>query len=246
MERFKERECNKFSRDSIMNDSNRIPNRRPILYELFCPICGGSVYAIEEEPAYVGRPETRLSPAGFSITKLECVLCRATFKIDGIGLKYENSIADELGWPFPTEIEDGPNIIPERVQQRMKIRELESDPILQSIEYFYADTYNRSPFPLERDVLHYVLRNKGKFARGFSPIETIKVTNIEDCYNAQVLSVDSRYGLQRKWLPRKISANEYQEGDIIESQDCQPDRSSIRTYFIVYRNQFHPIASTKL
>ncbi|TFG27894.1 hypothetical protein EU527_17995 [Candidatus Thorarchaeota archaeon] len=225
-----------------MNDINRIPKKRPILFELYCLTCGGSLYALEEEPAYVGRPEVGLNPEGFTITKLECVLCREKFEIDGIGLKYEKSIADEIGWPFPVEIEDGPSVIPERIQKRMKMRELHDDPTLQSIEDFYADNYDRNPYTLEKDVLYYVLKRKGKFMKKPTPLDKITLTNDEDSYNAQILSVGDKHGLERKWLPRKISAGEYTESDIIESRNHQPNGAIIHAYYVVYKTQFHPIA----
>ncbi|TFG34011.1 hypothetical protein EU527_05650 [Candidatus Thorarchaeota archaeon] len=226
-----------------MNDINRIPDKRPILYELFCPICGGSLYALEEEPAYVGRPEVGLNPEGFTITKLECVLCRKKFEINGIGVKYEKSIADDLGWPFPVEIEDGPSVIPDRVKKRMLMRELDTDPIHQLIEDFYADTYNRSPFPLEKDVLYYVLIKRGKLMKHSNSLEKIAINDDEDSYNAQILGVDSKLGLERRWLPREICARDYLEGDIIESRKIHSNGSDVRIYHVVFGIQFYPIAT---
>ena len=225
-----------------MNDEDRIPNKRPILYELFCPVCGGSVYAIEEEPAYVGRPEVGLNPEGFTVTKLECVLCRETFKIDGIGLRYEKDIADELGWPFPTRIADGPSVIPDRIEKRMRERELYGDSLGQSIDDYYADNLDRSPFPLEKDVLYYVLKRKGKFAKGFSSVNRIVVKGDDDSYNAQILNIGGKYGLERKWLPREIVVTDYLDGDIIESKETPPNGSVRQLYYVVFKSQFCPIA----
>ncbi len=225
-----------------MNDMDRIPKKRPILYELFCPICGGSVYAIEEEPAYVGRPEVGLNPEGFKIIKLECVLCRETFAINGIGIRYEKSIAEELGWPFPSEIIEGPNAIPERVERRMRMRELDTNSTIQSIEDYYADNYNRSPFPLEKDVLHYVLKRKGKFVRNLPPINRIKVKDEENSCVAKIYGVGSKSGLKREWLPKEVHVDTCSEGDIVESRTTDSNGSLVRTYYVVYHGQFLPIA----
>ena len=225
-----------------MNDIDRIPKTRPILYELFCPVCGGSVYAKEEEPAYIGRPEAGLNPEGFTITKLECVLCRETFDMTGIGIKYEKHIAEELGWPFPSEIADGPSAIPERVEKRMRMRELDSGSLFQSIEDYYADNFNRSPLSLEKDVLHYVLKRKGKFAKEHSPVDTISVSDDDESFIAHIQSVGGKYGLVRKWLPNEIHAPDFSEGDIIESKTEESSGFFVKRYYVVYGNQFCPIA----
>ena len=200
------------------------------------------MYALEEEPAYVGRPEMGLNPEGFTITTLECVLCREKYTIDGIGLRYEKAIADELGWPFPTEIQDGPSAIPERIEKRMRMREQDSDSTSLFIDDYYADNYNRSPFPLEKDVLFYVLKRKGKYAKHISVVNRISVPDHEDSYIAQIQSVGGKFELERKWLPREIKASDYSTGDIIESRTPQSDGSKLRTYYVVYESQFHPIA----
>ncbi|MBN2229246.1 MAG: hypothetical protein JW779_06590 [Candidatus Thorarchaeota archaeon] len=228
-----------------MNDENRIPDKRPILFELFCPICGGSVYAIDEEVAYIGRLEVGLHPEGFTITKLECVLCRETFQVKGIGLKYEQSIADELGWPFPTEIEDGPSAIPPHVEKRMRLREQGSDSHDLSIDDFYADNFDRYPYPLEKDVLRYLLRRKCRFIHDMNAICEITVHIGEGSHLARILGLSSQFGLEREWLSEKISAENFSVGDIIESSQKQPGGKTVRIYFILHKDEFVPIASQK-
>ncbi len=230
------------SEDLAMNDRNRIPEKRPILFELFCPKCGGSLYAISEEELYVGRNEHNSSPAGFTITKLECVLCRNEFPIDGIGLKYEKSIADELGWPFVEPIPDGPSAIPEHVEQRMRTREQEPDPQGKFIEDHYADHHNRSPMPLEREVLQFVLKQRGQLIEGGTLLENIAVPNGEDSYNVQITAVSTRFGLSRRCLSRVVQVSDYSEGDIIESSVKADDGSILLNYYIVNSKTFQPIA----
>ncbi len=228
-----------------MNEENRIPTKRPILFELFCPKCGGSLYALDEEEIYIGRSEHSLSPAGFTITKLECVLCREVFNIEGVGLKYEKSIADELGWPFPSQIPDGPSVIPEYVEKRMRKREQEPDPHGDSIDDFYADHFDRSPLVLEKDVLRYILKRKGRLAREQAVITSINTNHDEGSYNAQILGVSARTGIDRKMLPRAIHASDFSYGDIIESNLKKEDGTSSCTFYIVYSNAFHPIATIR-
>ena len=200
------------------------------------------MYAKEEEPAYVGRSKSGLNPEGYTITKLECVLCRETFDMTGIGIKYEKHIAEELGWPFPSEIADGPSAIPERVEKRMRMRELDSDSLVQSIEDYYADNYSRSPLPLEKDVLHYVLKKKGKFARDLTPVDTISVSDRDESSIAHIQNVGGKYGLERKWLPNEIQVHDFSEGDVIESKTEESNGLFVRRYYVVYGNQFCPIA----
>ncbi len=225
-----------------MNDENRIPSKRPILFELFCPKCGGSLYALDEEEIYIGRSERNRSPAGYTITKLECVLCREDFNIAGVGLKYEKSIADELGWPFPSEIPDGPSVIPEHVEVRMRKREQEPDPHGDSIDDYYADHYDRSPLALEKDVLRYVLKHKGRLTRQQATLTSISTSDNEESYNALILGISARFGVDYKMLPKTIHASEFSFGDIIESNVKNKDGVLLRTFYIVYNNSFRPIA----
>ena len=225
-----------------MNDENRIPSKRPILFELFCPKCGGSLYALDEEEIYVGRSEHNRSPAGFTITKLECVLCREDFNIEGVGLKYEKSIADELGWPFPSVIPDGPSVIPEYVEIRMRKREQEPDPHGDSIDDYYADHFDRTPLALEKDVLRYVLKHKGRLAREQAIAASISVSENEGSYNAQILGISARFGVDYKMLPRTIHVSDFSYGDIIESNVKNKDGVLLRTFYIVYNNSFRAIA----
>ncbi|RDE12999.1 MAG: hypothetical protein C4K48_09330 [Candidatus Thorarchaeota archaeon] len=228
-----------------MNDRNRIPDKRPILFELFCPNCGGSLYAIGEEELYVGRSEHSSSSAGFTITKLECVLCRNEFSIDGIGLKYEKSIADELGWPFVEPIPDGPSVIPEHVEERMRKREQEPDPQGDFIEDFYADHHNRSPTSLEKEVLRNVLKRRGRLVEDEAPLEVIAVPNSEGSHNAQITGISMRFGFSRKWLSKAVRVSDCSEGEIIESSLKADDESILRHYFIVYGKMFRPIATMR-
>jgi len=228
-----------------MNGENRIPEKRPILYELFCPKCGGSLYALDEEEIYVGRSEHSQSPAGFTITKLECVLCREEFSIDGVGLKYETTIADELGWPFPDQIPDGPSVIPEYVEKRMRKREQEPDPQGDSIEDYYADHFYRSPLALEKDILRYILKRKGRLARNQATTEAIKTSEDERSYNAQILGISAKFGIDRKTLPKIVHVSEFSYGDIIESCLRKKDGSILRTFYIVYNDAFQPIAELR-
>ncbi len=225
-----------------MNDENRIPDKRPILFELFCPKCGGSLYALDEEEIYIGRFEHSRSPAGFTITKLECVLCREDFNIEGVGLKYEKSIADELGWPFLGQIPAGPSVIPEHVEKRMRKREQEPDPQGDSIEDHYADHFDRSPLALEKEVLRYTLKQKGRLTRDQAAVASISTSDNEGSYNAQILGVSARFGIDYKILPRTIHVSDFSYGDIIESDRKNKDGSLVRTFYIVYNNAFHTIA----
>jgi hypothetical protein len=225
-----------------MNEKNRIPEKRPILFELFCPKCGGSLYALDEEEIYIGRVEHSRSPAGFTITKLECVLCREEFDIKGIGLKYEKIIADELGWPFPAQLQDGPSAIPEFVEKRMRKREQEPDPRGDLIENHYADHFSRSPLPLEKEILRYVLKLKGRLTQDDVTVKVIRASEDEGSYNAQILKVSARFGMDRKTLPAAVHASEFSYGDIIESNVKDKDGSTIRAFYIVYNNAFHQIA----
>lgn len=225
-----------------MNGYNRIPEKRPILFELFCPKCGGSVYARDEQEIYIGRSEHSLSSAGHTITKLECVLCREVFSIDGIGLKYEQSIATELGWPFPVKIPSGPNAIPHHVEVRMRKREQEPDPRGDSIDDFYADYYDRSPSSLEKKVLRHVLRTKGHLTHGMQPVREISVPELEDTYNAQIMGASAKSGFSRKRLLQCVHAPNHTEGEIIESATKADDGSIQRVYYVVSGNFFQPIA----
>jgi hypothetical protein len=228
-----------------MNDYNRIPEKRPILFELFCPKCGGSVYAIDEEEIYIGRSEHNLSHAGFTITRLECVLCREVFDIEGIGLKYEKNLAKELGWPFPVRIPNGPSAIPEHVEKRMRNREQEPDPRGDSIDDFYADYYDRIPLPLEKEVLRYVLKRKGHLARDIAPMKEIALPDEEGTYNAQIMGINSEIGFDRKLLSRWVHISNHVEGDIIESSSKRSDGSILRVYYVVFNGLFQPIAVSR-
>jgi hypothetical protein len=228
-----------------MNGYNRIPVKRPILFELFCPKCGGSVYATNEEEIYVGRSEHTLSSAGCTITKLECVLCRERFDIEGIGLRYEKGIADELGWPFPERIPNGPNAIPQHVEERMRKREREPDPQGDSIDDFYADSYDRSPSTFEKEVLRHVLKHRGHLAHGIMPVDEIVVPDREDTYNAQIVGLHAESGLDRRELSHRIRVSNHNEGEIIESSKKTSDDSIQRVYYVVFNNLFQPIATSR-
>jgi hypothetical protein len=225
-----------------MNDNNRIPEKRPILFELFCPKCGGSVYAKDEEEIYIGRSERALSSAGYTITKLECVLCREVFDIEGIGLKYEQSIATELRWPFPVKIPSGPNAIPQHVEERMRKREQEPDPQGDSIDDFYADCCDRNPSSFEKEVLRHVLRRKGHLTHGMQPVREISVPELKDTYNAQIIGVSAKSGFSRKRLLQCVPASNHIEGEIIESTTKANDGSTQRLYYFVSGDLFQPIA----
>jgi hypothetical protein len=225
-----------------MNSYNRIPEKRPILFEIFCPKCGGSVYARDEEEIYVGRSEHTLSSAGYTITKLECVLCREVFDIDGIGLKYEQSIAAELGWPFPVKIPSGPNAIPQHVEERMRKRDQEPDPQGDAIDNFYADYYDRSPSSFEKEILRYVLKRKGHLTHEMQPVREISVPELEDTYNAQIIGVSAKSGFSRKRLLQCVHASNHIEGEIIESTKKADDGSTHRVYYVVSGDLFQPIA----
>ncbi|MDH4212614.1 MAG: hypothetical protein OEV85_01735 [Candidatus Thorarchaeota archaeon] len=228
-----------------MNDENRIPEKRPILYELFCPKCGGSLYALDEEEIYIGRSDQTRSPAGFTITKLECVLCREEFIIEGFGLKYETSIADELGWPFPTQIPDGPSVIPEHLEKRMRKREQEPDPQGDSIDDYYADRFDRSPLMLEKEFLRYILKRKGRLARDEEIVDEIATPKGEGCYNSQILGVSVKFGVNRKRLPHTLHVSDFSNGDMIESCSRSKEGSILFTYYIVYNDVFQPIAISR-
>jgi hypothetical protein len=228
-----------------MNEKNRIPEKRPILFELFCPNCGGSLYALSEEEFYIGRSEHNQSLAGFTITKLECVLCCEKFNIEDVGLKYEKSIADELGWPFHVPIPDGPNAIPEHVEKRMRKREQEPDPRGDSIEDFYADHLGRSPLPFEKEVLRYVLQRKGRLLQNEAFLEEIATSEEEGCSNMQILGINGKFRVDSKKLPRRIRASDFSFGDIIESSFTSTDGLTHRMFYVVYGNIFQPIALIK-
>jgi hypothetical protein len=228
--------------DLVMNEHNRIPDRRPILFELFCPKCGGSVYAIDEEEFYIGRNEHAQSPFGYTITKLECVLCREIFDVKGIGLKYEEEVAKELGWPFPVQIPSGPNAVPAHVERRMRKREQEPDPRGDMIDDFLADRYNRSPSLLEKNVLRYILKRKGHLARTAAPAQEIAVSDDEGAYNAQIIGASIKSGLSRRQLFRRIRVSDCDEGDIIESVAKNRDGSTEFIYYTAFNGTFQPIA----
>jgi hypothetical protein len=225
-----------------MKEQNRIPEKRPIIYELFCPKCGGSLYALDEAEFYIGRSERNQNLAGFTITKLECVLCREQFTIDGIGLKYEKSIADELGWPFHVPIPDGPSAVPKHVETRMRKREREPDPQGDLIDDFYADNLSRSPLPLEKDVLRYVLKRKGRIVQSEPSLEEIQASSDEGCNNQQILGVSARRGIEHRKLPQRIFISDFSFGDIVETSYKNVDGSISRKFYVVYDDAFHSIA----
>ena len=228
-----------------MNDRNRIPGKRPILFELFCPKCGGSLYAIAEEELYVGRSEHKSNSAGFTITKLECVLCRNKFSTNGIGVKYERGIADEIGWPFEEPIPDGPSAIPEHVEERMRKREREPDPQGDFIEDFYADHHDRSPTSLEKEVLRYVVKRRGQLTEDGTPLEAITALSGEELQNAQITGVSMRFGLSRKWLSKTVRVSDCSEGEVVESSLKAIDQSIVRHYYVVHNEMFRPIATMR-
>jgi hypothetical protein len=225
-----------------MNEQNRIPEKRPILFELFCPRCGGSLYALDEVEFYVGRSTQNQNLAGFTITKLECVLCREEFNIEGIGLKYEKSIADELGWPFHVPISDGPSAIPEHVEKRMRKRERGPDPQGDSIDDFYADHFNRSPLPLEKDVLRYVLKRRGQIVHDEVPLEEIQTSDDEGCHNMQIMGVSAKFGIDHKRLSQLVRVSDLSFGDIVKTGFKSADGSIFQKFYIVHNNAFHLIA----